>query len=387
MVKITKNYINLIFLISVLVVNYNCNRSKKLKSPDIKINEYDHKNEQSKQKKLNNEIYPIDLTIKLGETLSSILLPYKGIKYPDVIQIANNPEFSNDLNNIQTGQKYQIILDKNDSTIVSYKHFFSQDNIIEVLFQDDISIHKIKISNSKNVIEKINTSINEPVNIKNIDYGDIEISKSLLIGKTNFGKNSAYIKFDNKYHSKSTMYLERETASAFIRMHEAAKQDGINLIVVSGARNYYSQKSIWERKFNSNRQAGYSPVENATKILKYSSMPTTSRHHWGTDIDINSLEPTYFESGIGKKEYEWLSKNAIEFGFCQVYTDFDIDDRTTGYQNEAWHWSYIPKAKIYLKEYNDKISYEDINGFLGSDLAEELNMIDDYVNGISSNCF
>jgi len=194
MVKITKNYINLIFLISVLVVNYNCNRSKKLKSPDIKINEYDHKNEQSKQKKLNNEIYPIDLTIKLGETLSSILLPYKGIKYPDVIQIANNPEFSNDLNNIQTGQKYQIILDKNDSTIVSYKHFFSQDNIIEVLFQDDISIHEIKISNSKNVIEKINTSINEPLNIKNIDYGDIEISKSLLIGKTNFGKNSAYIK-------------------------------------------------------------------------------------------------------------------------------------------------------------------------------------------------
>ena len=213
------------------------------------------------------------------------------------------------------------------------------------------------------------------------------IRKSFLIGKIDYASDTSFVLLDKKYHNKSLMYLEKETAKAFIQMYQAAKNDGINLLVVSGARNYYSQKSIWERKFNRNLQAGLSPIENAIKILKYSSMPSTSRHHWGTEVDINNLEPSYFESGIGKKEYEWLSKNAIEFGFCQVYTDFDIDDRTTGYQNEAWHWSYIPKAKIYLKEYNNKISYKDINGFLGSDLAEELNMINDYVNGISSNCF
>ncbi len=49
-------------------------------------------------------------------------------------------------------------------------------------------------------------------------------------------------------------------------------------------------------------------------------MPQASRHHWGTDVDINSVEPEYFESGQGLKEYTWLQENAWKFGFCQPYT-------------------------------------------------------------------
>ena len=105
------------------------------------------------------------------------------------------------------------------------------------------------------------------------------------------------------------MYLEKQTAVSFKKMKSAAEKDGINLIIVSGARNYYSQKSIWERKFKNNQSRGLNPLENARKILRYSSMPSTSRHHWGTDIDINSLEPSYFESGRGKREYDWLCKS------------------------------------------------------------------------------
>ena len=50
-------------------------------------------------------------------------------------------------------------------------------------------------------------------------------------------------------------------------------------------------------------------------------MPSTSRHHWGTDIDLNSLNNSYFSSGKGLKEYDWLTTNANHYGFYQVYTD------------------------------------------------------------------
>jgi len=213
------------------------------------------------------------------------------------------------------------------------------------------------------------------------------IGKSFLIGKIDYASDTSFVLLDKKYHTKSLMYLEKETAKAFIRMYQAAKNDGINLLVVSGARNYYSQKSIWERKFNRNLQVGLSPIDNAIKILKYSSMPSTSRHHWGTEVDINNLEPSYFESGNGKLEYDWLNKNADKFGFCQVYSKFEEKDRTTGYQKEAWHWSYIPKSRYFLDKYNELVDYKDINGFLGSLLAKELNMIEEYVNGISSTCY
>ena len=48
-------------------------------------------------------------------------------------------------------------------------------------------------------------------------------------------------------------------------------------------------------------------ISAVKEIMKYSSMPSTSRHHWGTDIDLNSLENSYFEKGEGKKySIGWL---------------------------------------------------------------------------------
>ena len=41
-----------------------------------------------------------------------------------------------------------------------------------------------------------------------------------------------------------------------------------------------------EWQIQANRQAGLSPEENIQKIIEYSTLPGTSRHHWGTEIDI-----------------------------------------------------------------------------------------------------
>ncbi|MBK8672515.1 MAG: D-alanyl-D-alanine carboxypeptidase family protein [Bacteroidetes bacterium] len=30
-------------------------------------------------------------------------------------------------------------------------------------------------------------------------------------------------------------------------------------------------------------------------------MPGSSRHHWGTEVDINALSNAYFSTGEGKK--------------------------------------------------------------------------------------
>jgi hypothetical protein len=110
-------------------------------------------------------------------------------------------------------------------------------------------------------------------------------------------------------------------------------------------------------------------------------MPSTSRHHWGTDIDLNSLSNSYFESGKGKKEYKWLVENANNYGFYQVYTE--KSSRRTGYNLERWHWSYMPLSIKYLAFYNNQVDYSDISRFDGSELAEALNIIPNYVNGIS----
>ncbi len=204
------------------------------------------------------------------------------------------------------------------------------------------------------------------------------ITKDFVLGKFNYRVDSTFTKVDLKYSSKE-IYLKKETYRAFLKMFEAAKIDGISLQILSGTRNFKEQKAIWERKWLKYKK--YQPKERSKKILEYSSMPSTSRHHWGTDLDLNSLNNSYFNSGKGKQEYDWLVANANSYGFYQVYTPKDRG--RTGYNLEKWHWSYLPLASKYLEFYNTNISLKDINDFQGYDLAEELKIIDNYVNGIA----
>lgn len=205
-----------------------------------------------------------------------------------------------------------------------------------------------------------------------------KIEKAFLLGKFDYKLHEDFKKVDSKFSAK-TLYLQTEVFEAFKKMHEAAKQDDINLIIVSGTRNFEEQKGIWNRKWT--KYNTLKTTERIRKITEYSSMPSTSRHHWGTDMDLNNLNNTYFTKSEGKKIYDWLVANANNYGFYQVYTE-KLNGRT-GYNLERWHWSYLPLASNYLKSYNSTVNYSDINGFEGSDLAEELQIISEYVNGVS----
>lgn len=89
-----------------------------------------------------------------------------------------------------------------------------------------------------------------------------------------------------------------------------------HIFLVSSFRNFSHQKGIWESKFTGKKAMrvpikGKSSEEIIGLILEFSSAPGTSRHHWGTDFDLNALDNAYFESnGKGKFLYDWLKENA-----------------------------------------------------------------------------
>lgn len=211
-----------------------------------------------------------------------------------------------------------------------------------------------------------------------------EVDENFLLGKIDFAKDGRF-SLVAANRSTKTCYLLVEVNAAFEKMAAAAQQEGVSLRVISGGRNFNMQKAIWEKKWNARRPNFKSDKETALDILRYSSMPGTSRHHWGTDLDINSLEPSYFASGKGKKEYEWLQKNAANFGFCQTYDNKENAGRL-GYSEEKWHYSYMPISGVLLSQYNTKINYDKITGFAGSQTAKEVEMIRVYVNGIAASC-
>ena len=203
-----------------------------------------------------------------------------------------------------------------------------------------------------------------------------------LLGKINPSSHSHFSEVNTNMSSRGGIYLRTEVLKAFEKLESAARDEGIKITIVSGMRSYNQQKGIWERKWDRPRYMGWSGFEKALDILTYSSMPGSSRHHWGTDMDLNSLENSYFESGEGLKVYEFMKRCGEEFGFFQVYTS--KDSGRTGYEEEKWHWSYMLVSSAMLKEYNEFIVVEDINGFNGSSLADSLRILPNYVNGIEN---
>jgi LAS superfamily LD-carboxypeptidase LdcB len=176
-------------------------------------------------------------------------------------------------------------------------------------------------------------------------------------------------------------------------MVNAAKKEGMDLKIASATRNFDYQKNIWNNKWdgvtivNGKNLSTSMPdgLERFKKILEYSAAPGTSRHHWGTDIDINDANPQYFNSEKGQKIYAWLVENAPLFGFCQPYNQKG-SGRPTGYNEEKWHWSYLPLAKSFTQEYKNLITDTDINGFLGDQYVVGQDLINNYVLSINPEC-
>ncbi|WP_272023758.1 M15 family metallopeptidase [Olleya namhaensis] len=152
--------------------------------------------------------------------------------------------------------------------------------------------------------------------------------------------------------------LRAEAHTAFINMQTAALKDGISIGAVSSYRSFAHQQRIWERKFKSNKAKGLSNLANIKKIIEYSTIPGTSRHHWGTDIDIyqtnvkqpkNVLLPKNFHAnGPYCKLKEWMDTNAATYGFYLVYTD---SANRKGFKYEPWHFSYKALSSDYLNTY------------------------------------
>lgn len=126
---------------------------------------------------------------------------------------------------------------------------------------------------------------------------------------------------DKKYevHTKAYSHLKK--------MLLRAKEDGINLRVISSYRSFGTQGSL---------KSNYTVIYG-TGANKFSADQGYSEHQLGTTIDFTTLDLgsnfTLFEKSEG---YSWLIKNAHSFGFIISYPKGN-----SYYQFEPWHWRFV----------------------------------------------
>lgn len=125
-------------------------------------------------------------------------------------------------------------------------------------------------------------------------------------------------------------------------MMEAAKADGINLMICSPYRDYNRQTVLFNRKIDYYMNKGYSYME-AYKIASITvTVPGASEHQIGLALDIVSNTYTSLETGFGETDAGiWLREHGYEYGFILRYPLGK--EYITGIQYEPWHYRYVGK--------------------------------------------
>ena len=264
------------------------------------------------------------------------------------------------------GNNQQSIVDSQQSTVDSQQSMVNG--------QQSIVNGQQSMVNSQQSTDKDSTLLPTPCSLLPTPHS---LPKSLLLGKFDPSTDSNFVAIPSHMTTHTNIYCHRQTLQAYIAMRDSALRDGITLTIVSATRNFDRQRQIWERKWQNTQGNDSTKIR---QIMRYSSMPGTSRHHWGTDLDFISVETDYWTHGEGLRIYQWLCANAHKFGFFQPYT---ADPARTGYAEERWHWSYAPLSKPYLEAYQQQITPSDITGFSGSYLVDSLKIIQSHVLGIS----
>jgi D-alanyl-D-alanine carboxypeptidase len=122
--------------------------------------------------------------------------------------------------------------------------------------------------------------------------------------------------------------LRSDAAARWQQMVEAAANDGIRLLIVSGFRDFEYQAGLIRRKLEAGEKIG--------EILKVNAAPGFSQHHSGCAVDIATPGSRPLTEEFEESEaFGWLGRRATEFGFSMTYPR----GNECGFVYEPWHWA------------------------------------------------
>ncbi len=190
-----------------------------------------------------------------------------------------------------------------------------------------------------------------------------EVTNEVMQVSSNVGINSEELnqwnlKLVNKDNSVDSSYVpeleeiddgvmfDKRAITYLKEMINAMYKDGITAIWVASAyRSYEKQEELFKNKVEYYIEQGEEQEEAEKLAQTVVQRPEMSEHNLGLAADFNTVTNEFEET----KAFQWLQKNAQDYGFILRYPKDKQD--ITGITYESWHWRYVGEehAKI-IKE-------------------------------------
>lgn len=118
-------------------------------------------------------------------------------------------------------------------------------------------------------------------------------------------------------------------------MFDQMREEGLYPFVREGYRTAKEQEEIFDDKVFAYRKEGYLKGRAERLAKEWVALPGTSEHQLGLAVDINADK----EHSENEEVYEWLAKNAYQYGFILRYPQGK--EEITGTAYEPWHYRYV----------------------------------------------
>lgn len=141
--------------------------------------------------------------------------------------------------------------------------------------------------------------------------------------------------------------MDKRAAPAMRDMIQAAKEDGVELMLCSAYRSVEKQQQLFDRSQQAYMAQGMSEQEAYAKTATETAIPGTSEHQTGLAADI--VTPTYqmLDAGFADTPAgQWLSEHAVEYGFVLRYPQ--DKQEVTGIIYESWHYRFVGRTHAKL---------------------------------------
>ena len=169
----------------------------------------------------------------------------------------------------------------------------------------------------------------DPYDVSNDHSLTVLANKHHSLGKNYIPKNLVTVKSEYTVDKDDSTKGRKEAVDAAMEMMQAAKKEGLNLLINSGYRSYDDQQEVYDKYFK---------LYGEDYVKKYVVNPGFSEHQTGLAFDFASGNSKIFKES---KEYDWMIKNSYKYGFCYRY--LKKKENITGIKTEAWHFRYVGK--------------------------------------------
>jgi LAS superfamily LD-carboxypeptidase LdcB len=195
--------------------------------------------------------------------------------------------------------------------------------------EHDLRQEKGKNEDFENQISKIAGTVSDLDKLSKTDEELLEkYSKVYFLNENYIPSDLSEIDNEWKYTEAKDLKLHSKVLPFFEDMLNDAKDDGVDLWVVSAYRSFETQAQL----------KGAYTMTYGSGANAFSADQGYSEHQLGTTIDfttggINGGLVTTFED---TPAYEWLQKHAYKYGFILSYP------KENGYYvYEPWHWRFV----------------------------------------------